>query len=411
MKALKGSVVIRPIKGGLTVRWRVNGKREEIFISGGDPHSRLIALNIQDTVKRDLAGGSYDTTALKYKSLVKDHGLIAQRPGARNKSEEPTSNFDLIAEFTYYIKVVKGHSAEIPNYYRHTLNMLRSWGGLQPEAVPKKLIQMRYNNETFNSRRNCLSRFFQWCIRKKKLMENPLEEVKSKKTGQNNTTRKPFTDGEARRILDALKNNSYSSSVAYPHSQYYSFVAFLIHVGVRNAEGVGLLVTDCNFDSRELSIGRAFARTQKGTNVGARVMKGTKNENVRFIPMDQYLYDLLYPLCQNKKSSDFVFTNKKGNPIDDRMFQRRIWKPLLKTMQIDERDLYACRHTFATRAVRQGMKPHEVAYIMGSSLKIVLQRYYHNNLSPVDLPSPLSVVKDKSKLQVIRGGGFFTENI
>jgi integrase len=71
------------------------------------------------------------------------------------------------------------------------------------------------------------------------------------------------------------------------------------------------------------------------------------------------------------------------------MFQRRVFKPLLKELQIQKRDLYACRHTFATKAVRQGMKPHEVAYLMGDQVDTVLHNYFHNHQRPVRLPESI----------------------
>ncbi len=72
--------------------------------------------------------------------------------------------------------------------------------------------------------------------------------------------------------------------------------------------------------------------------------------------------------------------------IDDRMFQRRTFKPVLKELNIQERDLYACRHTFATRAVQAGLKAHEVAYIMGDNLQTVIANYYHKEKLTVALP-------------------------
>jgi integrase len=125
-------------------------------------------------------------------------------------------------------------------------------------------------------------------------------------------------------------------------------------------------------------------------------------ENVRYIPMDQYLYDILEPICRDRKPKEFVFVNKNGNPIDDKMFQRRIYKPLLRKLNIENRDLYACRHTFATRAVQLGMKPHEVAYIMGDSVETILNNYFHNNRKPAFLPTPVTETKEVSKTSFVR---------
>ncbi|MGN6164968.1 MAG: site-specific integrase [Flavisolibacter sp.] len=187
-------------------------------------------------------------------------------------------------------------------------------------------------------------------------------------------------------IIEALRTNTYSKQVYYSHSQYWRFVAFLLHTGVRNGEAIGLMIKEVNFEGWEMRIAYSLSRTRKGANAAARIFKGTKMENVRFIPMDDFIYSLLEPLCKGRAGSEFVFVNNNGNPIDDKMFQRRVFRPLLKKLDIDKRDLYACRHTFATRAVQQGMKPHEVAYIMGDSVEVVLQNYFHNHQKPQNLP-------------------------
>ena len=114
--------------------------------------------------------------------------------------------------------------------------------------------------------------------------------------------------------------------------------------------------------------------------------------------MDDYIHDLLLPLCEGRASEAFVFVSRNDKPVDDRMFQRRVFKPRLKELEIGERDLYACRHTFATRAVRQGMKPHEVAYLMGDSVNVVLANYFHNDQRPVRLPDALPAAKAANEI-------------
>jgi integrase len=61
-------------------------------------------------------------------------------------------------------------------------------------------------------------------------------------------------------------------------------------------------------------------------------------DNVRFIPMDNYLYTLLQPISKGKLGRAFVFVNNNGNPIDDKMFQRRVFRPLLNELDIEKRD-------------------------------------------------------------------------
>lgn len=93
-----------------------------------------------------------------------------------------------------------------------------------------------------------------------------------------------------------------------------------------------------------------------------------------------------------------MFANENGNAIDDKMFLRRVFKPLQESLCIPYRVTYACRHTFATRAVRQGMKPHEVAYLMGDTVDTVLNNYFHNNTMPNSLPIGISSLLFQSEV-------------
>ncbi|ANE50644.1 site-specific integrase [Flavisolibacter tropicus] len=301
----------------------------------------------------------------------------------------PEPPIPLLEYFNRYLaaKSMDPHSEELSSYYTQTRSMLQKWGSFDPNDTSILLSRERFGPKTFNDRRNCLFKFFDWLVRKGKLSDNPLADVSAKKRQRNAEQRKPFTEREVAVILEALKTDRFRKKYSrYSHAQYYPFVAFMIQTGVRNAEAIGLQVRDVLWSTGEITICRALARTSKGTNEAARKEKGTKTNNVRFIPMNAFLTDLLKPLCIDKKGTDLVFTTEQGRMIDDRMFQRRTFKPLLKELKIQERDLYACRHTFATRAVLAGIKAHEVAYLMGDNLQTVIANYYHKEKVTVALP-------------------------
>ena len=97
---------------------------------------------------------------------------------------------------------------------------------------------------------------------------------------------------------------------------------------------------------------------------------------------------------RGKQPNDFVFPSPKGKSIDDRMLQRRILKPVLKKLGLEDRDLYAARHSFGTRAVQQGMSLTDVAYLMGHTTVETAMRNYVSVTKPaVTLPS----ISDKNK--------------
>lgn len=81
-----------------------------------------------------------------------------------------------------------------------------------------------------------------------------------------------------------------------------------------------------------------------------------------------------------------MFQSFSGGAIDDRMFQRRVFKPVLKELGIANRDLYACRHTFGSRCIDQGITPVMTAFLMGNNPETALRNYTHQITLPKSLP-------------------------
>ena len=111
-------------------------------------------------------------------------------------------------------------------------------------------------------------------------------------------------------------------------------------------------------------------------------------ENVRYLPINNDLKELLEPMITGKSDNEFVFLSPKGLSINDHMLGRRIVKPVLKKMKIGDRDLYAARHSFGTRAAQQGMAITDIAYLMGhSNIETTMRNYIHTEKAALTLPA------------------------
>jgi integrase len=205
----------------------------------------------------------------------------------------------------------------------------------------------------------------------------------------------PLEENEIIQLLDAVKNDTYCPPASnFKHSFYYPFLKFIFYTGVRNAEAIGLRVRHVDLSNKRVEISETFARTKKGSNHAARVQKGTKTENARWLPLSDDLVGLLLKQVVNKKPDDFIFPSPRGLSIDDQMLQKRILKPVLKKLELEDRDLYAARHSFGTRAVQQGMALTDVAYLMGhTTIETAMRNYVSVSKPAVNLPS----IKDKGK--------------
>jgi len=221
--------------------------------------------------------------------------------------------------------------------------------------------------------------------------KNHLQDVckRRDKGKKKNPRRKPLDEQEITTLLNAIRENKYCSvSASVKHSYYHPFLSFIFYTGVRNAEAIGLRVKHIDFAKKQVEISEAFARTIKGTNHAARIRKGTKMENVRYLPLNKELLKMLHIQVDGKQSDDFVFPSPKGLCIDDRMLEKRILKPILLSLGYGNRDLYSARHAFGTRAVQQGMPLTDVAYLMGhSNIETASRNYVHVTKQAKVLPS------------------------
>ena len=105
------------------------------------------------------------------------------------------------------------------------------------------------------------------------------------------------------------------------------------------------------------------------------------------LPLTGDLLNVIQPLLANKRPDDLVFQSFSNGAIDDRMFQRRVFKPVLKALGIADRDLYACRHTFGSRCIDQGISPVMTAFLMGNNPETALRNYTHQIRLPDTLPT------------------------
>ena len=364
--------MIEHFRNKIRLRWRFGGQRYSITVGPNSKETLNEAQVILREINRDIKRGKFDTTLSRYKKT------------GQNDEDVKTSVSQARDHYKNWLTTF-GNS--IPINVITTGNMLYKWGPIQLSEIPDKMSAQKLAPVTFNMRLNILRRFCKWLQKKEIVVTDPLSGMENRRGGTKRSQRRPFDDDEIKAVLDAFRNNTFSKSNTWPHNHYYPFLRFMTLTGVRNAEAIGLQISRVNLNKGVITIDQAFARTIKGDNAKARILKGTKTSSIRYLPLTDELREVLTPLCAGRKPNEFVFTSHTGNPINDRMFQQRFFKPVLKELGIEERDLYALRHTFGTIAIEQGFTPLEAGYLMGhNNPKTILEKYAHLRSVPTKLP-------------------------
>lgn len=373
-KSSKGSVSITEYKGRIRLRWRHEGKRYSLNLSIWNQLNLLQAKKTTLQIEQDIITGCFDSSLIKYSGKV--NTLV---------KASPKSFVELFEEWTINYKQM---DCEVHTNYNSCRNMMRKWGKITQDNVLGKLNKETFCNGTYNRRLTILKSFADWLITKGCWQHNPFQLVQRKKVKHTKLAkREPFTEIEISQILHAVKNDIFCSNASrYKHSHYYGFLYFMFKTGVRNAEAIGLRVSSINFMDNTITIKEVMARTLKNTCSINRIRKETKNGKIRQLPFTTDLIEIIKPLIKNKQPDDLVFVSPTGKSIDDHNFQNRIFKVVLQNLNIPERTLYACRHTFGSRCIDQGITPVMTAFLMGNNPETALKRYTHQITIPKELP-------------------------
>ena len=95
-------------------------------------------------------------------------------------------------------------------------------------------------------------------------------------------------------------------------------------------------------------------------------MEYTKNDgSFRVIDMTTPLFDALTAQKKVTGKKDYVFCNSRGNALDNRNVNNRVWQPMLKLLGLKRRRLYETRHTCATLWMASGENPEWIARQLG----------------------------------------------
>jgi integrase len=129
-----------------------------------------------------------------------------------------------------------------------------------------------------------------------------------------------------------------------------------------------------------------------------------KSGKSRKVDMSIQLRDALrihmkkFNLAGAGEDTQFVFTNREGNPLDKNNWRRRIFHKALEKAKIEKRGVHNLRHSYATIRINKGDNIGDVSKQLGHhSVKLTLDVYYHwipgNKKSEVDaLDDPLLTV-------------------
>jgi len=172
----------------------------------------------------------------------------------------------------------------------------------------------------------------------------------------------PFTREETEAIIQTM-HRLFPGHVA-------NMVEFWLWTGLRTSELHGL-----NWSSVDLTRGSVHVR--EAVVLGQR--KGSTKTNVaRTVIMNsraRAAIERQSKLPRGKDSTVFPDPETQSGWLEEGIFRRRCWIPVLKELNIRYRRPYTCRHTYASAMLAAGMNPAFCAGQLGHSVEIFLSTY------------------------------------
>lgn len=176
--------------------------------------------------------------------------------------------------------------------------------------------------------------------------------------------------------------------------RYGVFIRLTLATGIRLGELLGLRWEDVDFGKRMLSIRRTLNRLPKvdyngvGNSTEIVIQEPKTKNSIRSIPLIPNIANELqqWKMVQQNdamaagaayQDSGFLVTNPLGGYLEPRTF-KDFYDEILKASGLGHYTFHALRHTFATRAMEQGMDAKTTSILLGHySVSFTLDTYTH----------------------------------
>lgn len=197
----------------------------------------------------------------------------------------------------------------------------------------------------------------------------------------------PFTLEEVQQILTTAR------------ADYREYFTVRFFTGMRTGEVHGLKWKYIDFERRLILVREAIVLKEED--------ELKTDGSVRDIQMNDLVFDALQAQFKvTGKTSEFVFCNRNGTPIDNQNFLNRVWSPLLRHLDIPHRRAYQMRHTAATLWLASGEAPEWIARQLGHTSTEMLFRVYSRyvpNLTRRDGSAMERLLKQHISVTPVRG--------
>jgi len=197
------------------------------------------------------------------------------------------------------------------------------------------------------------------------IIKNPVALVDKKSKlftqSKHDASKKYYTSQEAKALMDNATG------------WFQVFLKVLFFTGVRTGECLALKFSDLDFEKEQITIQRSI---RKG-----RIKETTKTGVDRVIDMPKPLKEALIGYKSNALNDEWLFVNEKTNMpyYESNSITRWYFKPLLESLNITYKSLYATRHSYSTIVMENNLPMTYIQNQLGHKKLSTTMDYYIKN--------------------------------
>ncbi|MEM1167578.1 MAG: tyrosine-type recombinase/integrase [Cyanobacteria bacterium P01_H01_bin.35] len=361
----QGRVNIEVYKTYYRLRWTFEGVRRSLVVcpidtEGGLNLAKAKAKEIDTDINKAALGfGEYDTTLAKY--------------SLRHEPKKPKETLWNLLE------IWEDYKARRKNFISHSTQK-NSWRAvdsylLNTNYLSQKNVDALVDYLLTKYKPGTLLRPFGDIVTatnlwsKRNNINNPWREIKallprSRKTETESRSKQAWGQAEVNAVLNYFETND-------KHSFYHPYVTFLAYTGCRPEEAIALTWDDIYWENSYTLFDKAYTY--------GKLNQTTKTGRSRRFPVNRQLDSFL----RNNVSleSKLLFPAVKGGYLDQRLFNRRHFKPVVAELHkagvvSKVMPTYNLRNTWITLMLQKRIDIASVAKLVGTSEEMILTHYW-----------------------------------
>lgn len=233
---------------------------------------------------------------------------------------------------------------------------------LTPTAIKEWILTQSTGAKTLRNKISILRLMLNDAKNDEIIEKNPLDKIAITRYLDGIATEsdyevKPFTENEKQALIDIAEG------------QFKNLIQFGFWSGLRTSEMISLKWSDIDFSTNSIYVNRAKVH---GIEKGTKTKAGTRK-----ILMLRLTKEALENQLKYTENSEYVFHNPNTNkPYSTSNLVGNAWRRLFTKTDIEPRNSYQMRHTYASTLLMNGENPWWLATQMGHENTEMIFKHY-----------------------------------